>query len=403
MSSGLSDTRERQILLRNATLATGGTGDVLVEDGKIAAIGLDLAMPVDAIALDLGGRLLCPGFVDGHVHLDKTLLGAPWVPNRAGATIAQRIAHEKDVRAECAVPIEQRALALVERVTSRGTTWLRSHVDVDPDIGLSHLEAILSVREQVRDRAWIQLVAFPQSGVLAAPGTAELLEEALKLGAELIGGLDPAAIDGDAVGQLDLIFGLAERYGAGIDIHLHDPGELGIHELQLIAERAKALGLGGRTTVSHAYALGSVDPDTASATADALAAAGVAIMTSAPGALTLPPVKMLLAAGVKIFAGSDNIRDAWSPFGTGDILERAMLTAYRSCLRSDDDLETCFRMVTETPAAVLGIADYGLVVGAPADLVVLPAAAVPEAVVERPPRDLVMKGGRVIVDKLGLQ
>lgn len=402
MPSDQSNTQQRSILLRNATLATGGTGDVLIEGVRIAALGQGVVAPAGAIDVDLKGRLLCPGFVDGHVHLDKTLLGAPWVPNHAGSSIAGRIAHEKTVRAECAVPIAQRALALVERVTGRGSTWLRSHVDVDPDIGLAHVEAILAVREQVRDRVWIQLVAFPQSGVLAAPGTAALLEEALKLGVELIGGLDPAAIDGDAVGQLDLIFGLAERYGAGVDIHLHDPGELGIYELRLIAERTKALSLGGRTTVSHAYALGSVDVDTARATADALAAAGVAIMTSAPGALTLPPVKLLLDAGVQFFAGSDNIRDAWSPFGTGDILERAMLVAYRSRLRSDEDLETCFKMVTEIPAAVLGIDGYGLSAGAPADLVVLSAASVPEAVVERPPRDLVMKGGRVIVDKLGL-
>lgn len=386
------------LVLNNAVLATGKSADVLVSGGVIAQIGDSVAEQEGIRRIDLQGRLLCPGFVDGHIHLDKTLMGAPWVPHVAGNTVEERIAHEKAIRQRIGVPVETRALALVEQVIRRGSTWLRSHVDVDPELGLANLEAILSVREQVRERISIQLVAFPQSGVLAAPGTAELLEEAMKLGADHVGGLDPAAIDGDANGQLDLIFGLAERYGTGVDIHLHDPGDLGLHELRLIAERTRALGLGGRVAVSHAYALGMVDEGAARATADDLAGAGVAIMTAASGFGAMPPMKLLLDAGVRVFAGSDNIRDAWSPLGNGDMLERAMLVAYRANMKTDEDLAKAYALATHDAAAALGIEAYGLKESAPADLVALAAPSVPQAVAEYPPRDLVIKAGCVVWD-----
>ena len=145
-------------------------------------------------------------------------------------------------------------------------------------------------------------------------------KKALKLGVETIGGLDPAAFDSDVEGQLDLVFDLAVRYRAGIDIHLHDGGELGIFELGKIAERYRAHGLAEQVAVSHAYALGMVAESDAAAMAYQLARAGVAIMTSASSFGAMPPVKLLLDCGVVVLAGSDNIRNALSPFGNGDML-----------------------------------------------------------------------------------
>jgi cytosine deaminase len=395
----MTDNDGAGLLLKNGALYRGGTADILIGDGVIAEIGLTIAAPQGARVIDLAGRLVSPGLVDGHVHLDKTLIGAPWVPHLEGGTVRQRIAAEKKIRAQVAVPLAERAAALIDLLTQQGTTALRSHVDIDPEIGLSHLETLLSLREKMRDRVSIQLVAFPQSGVAAAPGTAELLEEALKLGVENIGGLDPAAIDGDVAGQLDLLFDLAERHGAGVDIHLHDGGELGIFELEQIAARCHARGLGGRVAVSHAYALGMVDTARAGATAEKLAEAGVAIMSAASGFGAMPPVKLLLDRGVLVFAGSDNIRDAWSPFGNGDMVERAMLIAYRSGMRSDADLCAAFDLATTSAARALGLKDYGLAAGNPADLVVFHAAAVPEAVAIHAPRDLVIKAGRIVFER----
>ncbi len=225
---------------KSAVLLKGGRADILIQGGNIAGIAASITAPSGAQEFDLAGRLVSPGLVNGHAHLDKTLLGAPWVPHLPGDTVVERIAAEKEIRSQLAVPLKVRATALIDLLTSHGTSAVRSHVDIDPDIGLAHLEVILALREEMRERLSIQLIAFPQSGVRAAPGTAELLKEAMKLGVENIGGLDPAAIDGDVEGQLDLIFALAERHGAGIDIHLHDGGELGIYELKQIAERCRA-------------------------------------------------------------------------------------------------------------------------------------------------------------------
>jgi cytosine deaminase len=292
--------------------------------------------------------------------------------------------------------VADRASALLARATSHGTALLRSHVDIDPDIGLANLEGVLEACARHADAIDVQLVAFPQSGILASPGTEQLLADAVRLGAGFVGGLDPAGFDGDAVRHLDIVFGLAERTGAGVDIHLHDGGGLGVHELELIAERTAALGMAGRVAVSHAYCLGEVDDPVLGATADRLAAAGVAIFTSAPGAAPMPPVKRLISAGVQVFAGSDNIRDLWAPYGTGDPLEVAMMVGYRSDFRTDEDLALALSMVTDRAAAALGVSPWGIADGAPAHLVALPVRTVGEAVVERPPRSAVIRHGVVI-------
>jgi cytosine deaminase len=273
---------------------------------------------------------------------------------------------------------------------------MRSHVDVDNQLGLRNLHAILAVREKFRALVTIEIVAFPQSGIARSPGTAELLDEAIAAGADLVGGLDPVGIDQDLDGHLDTIFGIASRRGVGIDLHLHDGGEGGLAEVVAIARRTKASGLGGKVAISHAFALGSVPIDQARRAADLLAEAGVAIMTHGPGAASMPPIKLLKDHGVEVFGGSDNIRDAWSPFGNGDMLERAMLVGYRANFRHDRELELAYDMVTMAPARVLGLADYGLRVGGPADMVVVDAANIAEAVATRLRRKMVIKAGRVI-------
>ena len=178
-------------------------------------------------------------------------------------------------------------------------------------------------------------------------GAPDLMAAALRAGADLVGGLDPAGFDGDVKGQLDIVFGLAERFGKGIDIHLHDGGETGAAELRDIAERTIAAGMQGRVAVSHAFALGSIAPAVFEKTADALARAEVAIMTSCPPSAPVPPVRALRERGVTVFAGSDNIRDCWSPFGNGDMLDRAAIIAERHAMFTDRELEDVFALDDE--------------------------------------------------------
>ncbi|MFI2736509.1 amidohydrolase [Streptomyces sp. NPDC018711] len=382
--------------LLGAVLPDGRTADVHLRGGLIDAVREHVpGRPTPPGALDLGGALLLPALVDGHAHLDKTLLGAPWRPHRATATLQEQIASERESRRAEEVPVTERAAALARRMVSLGTGHVRSHVDVDPDTGLDHLHALLAVREEFRDRLGIQLVAFPQSGVVAAPGVADLLDAALADGADLVGGLDPVGFDGDPDGQLDIVFGLAERHGKGIDLHLHDGGETGTAQLRDIAARTAALGLGGKVAVSHAYALGGVDDAELDRTAAALAAAGVAIMTNGPSG-RMPPVLRLREHGVRVFAGSDNIRDTWWPYGTADMLERATIIGLRTGLMTDPELSAAASLVTDEAAAALGLDGYGLAPGARADLVVVAAGSVPEAVAAHPRRLLVLHAGRIV-------
>ena len=359
-----------------------------MKDGRIAAL-----LPPTSVEPRL---LVLPPLVDGHIHLDKTLLGLPWVPNRAGDTVASRIEAERGVRAERTVPEAETGANLVRQIVASGTLHMRSHVDIDNQLGLRNLHEVLKIRDRFKDLVTIQIVAFPQSGIARSPGTAELLDEAIAQGADLVGGLDPVGIDGDLAGHLDAIFGIASKRGVGVDIHLHDGGEGGIAQVAAIAERTRATGLGGKVAISHAFALGSVPLETAARTADTLAASGVAIMSHGPGAAPMPPIKMLRQHGVRVFGGSDNIRDAWSPFGNGDMLERAMMIGYRANFRHDAELALAFDLVTKTAADVLGMKDYGIAVGGPADFVVVEAGSLAEAVATRPRRKVVVKAGRVV-------
>ncbi len=384
-------------LLLDATLPDGRRADVHLRQGRITALTAPdpTAPPVGGRAVDLGGALLLPALVDGHVHLDKTFLGAPWQPHLPGSTIRERVAAERRLRREIGVPVVERASALAELLITQGTGHARSHVDIDPDVGLDGLHALLEVRERFRDRLSLQLVAFPQGGVVTAPGVPDLLDQALRAGADLIGGLDPEGFDGDPDGQLDVVFGLAERHGVGVDLHLHDPGESGAAQLRAVAARTAALGLDGRVTVSHAYCLGELDDHGFGSTAQALAGAGVSIMTNGPAG-PMPPVLRLREHGVRVFAGSDNIRDAWWPYGNGDMLERAGTIGLRDDLMTDQELHTALDLATGAAAGALGLTGYGLSVGDRADLVAVAAAGVPEAVAAHPARLLVLHAGRVV-------
>jgi len=348
--------------------------------------------------IDCRGKLVSPSFVEGHIHLDKTHLGLALIPHVAGGTVTQRISAEKEIRRRLPASVAERGGRLIEQIAAFGTGFVRTHVDIDTELGLSSLHEVLRLKERYVDLVDIQIVAFPQSGILRDPGTFELLNEALANGADLVGGLDPAGIDDDIEGHLAAVFALAERHDAGIDIHLHDTGALGGFELRQIAARTKAAGLQGKVAVSHAYALGDLCDHEFGRTAESLASAGVAIMTNGPGTGSMPPVLELRSAGVTVFAGSDNIRDAWWPYGNGDMLDRAMMIGYRQNICAKEDLAYCFDMATTLPARVLGLDGYGIAPGCKADLVILASASVQDAVLDRPVARTVLKSGRVIVE-----
>lgn len=382
-------------LFINARLGDGMRRDMLVRDGRIAAIEAAGERPAGIETVDLGDALVVPGFVEGHIHLDTSFYGDTWRPHRPctnGFDVHERVAFQAENMA-AAAPMDVRARNQLDLCIGHGTTQMRSHVMVDGSVGLKSLETILKVRDEYRQLIDIQLVAFPQSGILSNPGTPQLLDEAIRLGANAVGGLDPASFDRDVEGHLDVVFGVAQKHGVDVDIHLHDGGMLGAFEVEQIAARTRAFGMEGRVAVSHAYGLGDIPADALKKTADILARSGVSIMTNAPGSRPFPPVATLRKAGVTVFSGNDNIRDSWWPYGDGDMLGRAMMIGYRSGFYTDEELAIAFDMITTAGAKALRLEGYGLHVGAKADFVTLNAAHIQEAVVARPSGRSVYKGG----------
>jgi cytosine/adenosine deaminase-related metal-dependent hydrolase len=377
--------------IENVRPMGGPLATLFVTDGRFAA-----SAPPDAPVIDGQGALLLPGLVEAHTHLDKSLLGMPWYRNEVGPSLWDKIDNERAVRRTSGIDPARQSMRHAAQTVGFGTTAIRSHVDVDIEVGTACIAGVMATREALRDVVDIKIVAFPQSGLLVKPGTLALLEEALRMGAEIVGGLDPCAIDRDPKGHLDAIFGLAEKYGRPVDIHLHEPGEMGAFSLELIAERTRALGMQGRVVISHAFCLGVPDPDTVDRLLALLAETDIAIITTAPASRPVPPVKRVLAAGVRMAAGSDGFRDTWGPYGNGDMLERATLIGLRNNLRRDDELDLALGLVTTGGASVMGLEGYGLETGCRADCVLVPAETRAEAVGQKPPRALVLKGGRVV-------
>lgn len=385
------------LLLRGVHLGDAVPLDVLVRDGRIAARGPALQAPPGAEVIDAAGCLLLPGYVDAHAHVDKTLWGLPWHPHQAGPTIADRIENERRVMQQLRLSPQLQSARLLRHMVARGTTHVRTHVDVGLDMGLDYLHGVQAMYEQHRDFIDLEIVAFPQTGVMSRPGTLDLLDQAVLAGAEVLGGLDPIGIDGDPEGQLNAIFAIAERRGCAIDIHLHDRGETGARTIEMIAERTATLGLQGRVAISHAFCLGGLEPARLDRMIELLVRQEIAVMTHGPvGGIPFPPVRLLAERGVHLFTGSDGVRDCWSPLNTGDMLERAFLVAYVNGLRDDPGLELTLDMATYGGARLMGAQGYGTDVGCQADLVLVEAENRAEAVAAHPRPRLVLKRGRVV-------
>ena len=384
------------LLIRNVRPMGASPVDVLVRDGRIAETGAALSAPADAAVEEGGGALLLPGLVEGHTHLDKTLWGMDWYRNEVGTNLIDKIENERAFRHASGHDAAAQSLVLAKAFLALGTTRLRTHVDVDTQAGLRHLEGTLRTRQTLREVLQIQVVAFPQSGLLGRPGTAELLEQALAQGADVLGGLDPCAIDGDPVRSLDVLFGIADRHQRPVDIHLHEPGAMGAFSLELILQRTEALGMQGKVAVSHGFCLGDLGERERDALLARMARLGVVLVTSAPPSRSVPPLMACRKAGVTVLGGNDGIRDTWSPYGTPDMLERAMLLGMRYNLRRDDELEVALDTVTHAGARGCGFEAYGLDAGCRADLVLVDAQTVAQAVVARPVRKLVVADGRVV-------
>lgn len=382
------------LLLRNVRPYGGAVSDLLIRDGRIAGIGHfepEAGTPVE----DGGGAIAIPGLIDAHTHLDKTTWGMPWHENNRRAVLRERIDFERENRLAIGIDPHRQSMRHAIGLAAHGATHIRSHVDIDPTHRLSIVDGIMETREKLKDIIDIEIVAFPQSGVMVMPGTVELLDEALAQGCEVLGGIDPCGIDRDPKGQLDAIFALAVKHQKPIDIHLHETGDLGAFTMELMFERIRVNGMQGKVAISHAFALGMNDYLRVGQLIEQIAELDVAILTTGAPSATVPSIMRLKEAGIRVGAGCDGIRDTWGPWGQPDMLDRAKVVGMKNGLRSDNDLAHVLHIVSQGGADVMRIEGYGLAEGCNADLTLLTGETLAHAVVDVAPRPLVVKGGRV--------
>jgi cytosine/adenosine deaminase-related metal-dependent hydrolase len=257
----------------------------------------------------------------------------------------------------------------------------------------------------------MQVIAFPQAGLLREAGTVPLIEQALRDGADAVGGIDPCELERDPVRHLDVLFGLADRYQVPVDIHLHEPGDLGVWTIDLILERTRALAMQGRVTIAHGYALGGVSETVTDRLIEEFAECDIAMTTVAPAVNTGLPLARLTEAGVRVGLGQDGQRDYWSPYGNADMLDRTWQLAFTNGYRADELIEHCVAVATVGGAAVMDPSAPrlrstcerpGTAVGDPADFVLVDSECVAAAVMDRPAPRTVVHGGCVVADDLAL-
>jgi cytosine deaminase len=368
-----------------------GLHDLLVDAGRIVGVHPTRTMPDGhggaGRLVDGGGYLAVEAAVDGHLHLDKSLAGAAWqsLPLARDWREKSRIG-EQLLLSLLEPSLDDRMLLQAQRLIDCGTVAARTHATVTVARGLSSVEATLRLRDRLAGTLDLQVVAFPQYGT-SEHGMAELLEAAMGLGADVVGGNDPATYDRDIEGQLRAVFGTALAARSPVDIHLHDGGHLGLFEIKRVCAWVVGEGLQGRAAISHALALGELEPDEITPTLELLATADVAVIVPGNPDVEMAPLGLLDAAGVRAGLGSDAAHSVL-PFGTGDMLRKANLVAQRAIITSDDGLERLWARVTRDTAGILGREPIPVAAGSPATFVLVKARNVAEAVAS-PPRDRV--------------
>lgn len=405
---------EKACWLTNVRLETGyrydngtvaGTETALfhiqIAGGKISDIvPADEPLETNVPKRDANGALMLPAFRDMHIHLDKTYYGGPWkAPTIPARGIWTRLEEERELLPRLLPVARERAERLLDLLIQAGSTRIRTHCNVDPIVGLKNLEATLQAAETYKGMAAVEIVAFPQHGLLRSQSVS-LVREALRSGAGIVGGVDPATVDGNIEQSLHTVMELAVEADADVDLHIHDPGQLGIFTFQRLAALTEEAGWQGRVNISHALALADIPPEEAGRVAELLACQGITITSSVPLGKTIP-IPLLSDKGVRISLGDDSITDHWSPFGKGDSLEKTGILAERFGLRDERSLGQALRYITGgvTPLDPQGRRLWPNA-GDDADLVLVAASCSAEAVARRAGRVAVFFQGNQVAGEL---
>ena len=337
---------DREEISKNKIITTTKKVSMYIEDGVIKDITEQVPSNVDTI-VDAKGYLALPSLVDNHIHLDKGHYGGKWqavVPMRS---VGERIVEEQEFLRDFLEDTPKKAQALIDLITSRGATFLRVQVNVDPTIGLDNLTVIREVLQNNRHKLDYEIVAFPQHGTLLTEEYGLLSQALEQEDVRVLGGLDPATIDFDIEKSLTTTFELAMKYDKEIDIHLHDHGTLGVYEIDRIIDYTMKYQMQGKVLISHAYALGDIHGDALDRVAKRLKDAEIAINTTVPIGTQALSIPVLRRHGVKVSVINDNINDHWSPFGSGDLIERASRAAEVFHMNDEVSLASALSLVTD--------------------------------------------------------
>jgi cytosine/creatinine deaminase len=394
------------MILRNARLAgTQTLTDIGVQDGRIVEVG-----PADSAteAVDLGGRLVTPPLVEPHIHLDAVLTVGQPRPNVSGSLFEGIAVWSERVADLSYDDVQARARQVLRWQLACGVQHVRSHVDVsDPE--LRALRALVDLREETRGLIDLQLVAFPQVGVLTFEAGRDLMRRAVELGADVVGGIPHYELTReDGVESVKFAMALADENGLAVDIHCDETDDDHSRFIEVMVAETMRRGMTGRVTASHTTAMHSYNGAYAYRLITNIARAGLHMVTNPldnavlQGRFDTGPIrrghtriKELQAAGVNVCIGHDSVMDPWYPLGYGDPLQAAFVLAHFGQMSGDAELRRLIDMITVNPAAALGVPDYGLRPGGPADLVVFDAPTEADALRLVAPRTLVLRGGKV--------
>ena len=398
------------LILRNLLpWGESGTRDLAVVAGRFVEVepGMTAERTIDA-----EGRLAAPGFVEPHIHLDKALILDSVRPNVSG-TLTEAIEIIWERKREYDVgEIAERAGRVIEAAISNGVTHIRTHVDVDNIGGLRPLEGVALARERYAGVVDIQIVAFPQEGILRNAGTEALMWQAMEKGADVVGGMPfNENSRADSARHIEIAFEIARKFDADIDMHVDETDDPQARTLEMLVEQTVANGWQGRVTAGHTCALAGYPDDYADMVMDKVAAARIHMITNPAtnlmlqGRLDRQPrrrgitrVCELLERNINVSFGQDCVRDTFYPFGRNDPMEIALLAAHAAHMSLPRQIEQVFAMPTVNGARALRLEGYGLKPGDRADVVVLEAKNATEAIRFQSPRRWVIKNGRVVAE-----
>jgi len=401
------------ILIKNVALwGKQGLCDLGISGGRFVDIGQTSISSAQTLILDAEGRMAVAGFVEPHIHLDKALISERAPVNVAG-TLTEAIEILWEIKRNyTADEIADRASRVLAQALENGITRLRTHVDVDPIGGTRPAEGLIRARERFRDLMDIQIVAFPQEGIVKSPGTEGLMREVMKLGVDVVGGMPFNEVSpADSRRHIEIAFEIAREYDADIDMHVDETDDPMARTLEVLAELTIANGWQGRVTAGHTCALASYPRNYADHVIDRLRVANVNMIANPATNLMLQgrlddypkrrgvtQVKELLAAGVNVACGQDCVHDTFYPFGQNDPLEIAFLLCHASQMSQPAEVLTAMEMITSNGAKALRVPDFRVTVGGVADLVVLDARDAREAFATRSPRRWVIRKGKLIAE-----